>query len=64
MAVPDEYYEYDNGTYSDYYGNETLVETMEDAEGETGTLIVNSPWDDVTWVLTSAFLIFTMQSGN
>ncbi|CAG0881413.1 unnamed protein product [Darwinula stevensoni] len=23
----------------------------------------NGPWNDVTWILTSAFLIFTMQSG-
>lgn len=21
-------------------------------------------WDDATWILTSAFIIFTMQSGN
>lgn len=23
-----------------------------------------NPWDDATWVLTSAFVIFTMQSGE
>ena len=26
--------------------------------------ILPNPWDDATWILTSAFVIFTMQSGR
>ena len=31
-----------------------------------GDIIVKGPitWDDATWILTSAFIIFTMQSGR
>ncbi|KAK6179623.1 hypothetical protein SNE40_011939 [Patella caerulea] len=29
----------------------------------TTTSSPHSPWDDATWILTSAFIIFTMQSG-
>lgn len=28
------------------------------------TELKGNPWDDATWVLTSAFVIFTMQSGE
>ena len=24
---------------------------------------VSNPWDDATWILTSTFIVFTMQSG-
>ena len=32
---------------------------------ETEVAIVNNlTWDDATWILTSSFIIFTMQSGK
>jgi hypothetical protein len=32
---------------------------------ETEIAIVNNlTWDDATWILTSSFIIFTMQSGK
>ena len=36
------------------------------AENATGIDLTSSPitWDDATWILTSAFIIFTMQSGK
>lgn len=29
-----------------------------------GTLLGPATWDDATWILTSSFIIFTMQSGK
>ena len=41
--------------------NEDQVVTMSAKEALEKALI---SWDDATWILTSAFIIFTMQSGN
>ncbi|XP_075253265.1 ammonium transporter 2-like [Convolutriloba macropyga] len=30
---------------------------------ETTTVAASNPWDDATWILTSTFIVFTMQSG-
>ena len=44
------------------YENETVNSTACPVYVHKVHILAN-PWDDATWVLTSAFVIFTMQSG-
>ena len=44
------------------YENETVNSTVCPVYVHKVHILAN-PWDDATWVLTSAFVIFTMQSG-
>ncbi|XP_071845042.1 putative ammonium transporter 2 isoform X2 [Apostichopus japonicus] len=44
--------------------NFNTTDSFSDVENCSSTVtITGNPWDDATWVLTSAFVIFTMQSG-
>ncbi|XP_014673215.1 PREDICTED: putative ammonium transporter 3 [Priapulus caudatus] len=59
--------------YDDWYRNEELPVIMlniTNANGTTFTVPIpfrrssaQTTWDDATWILTSSFIIFTMQSG-
>ena len=51
--------------------NATHRPTFKQTESQTTSFYVTSKspddeitWDDATWILTSAFIIFTMQSGK
>ncbi|XP_046350572.2 putative ammonium transporter 3 [Haliotis rufescens] len=44
---------------TEVYGNDSFISNVTESTPPQS----NSPWDDATWILTSAFIIFTMQSG-
>jgi hypothetical protein len=58
----------DYGTFTPSYQDDasTGVESSSAALHVASTTIDTSPitWDDATWILTSSFIIFTMQSGK
>ncbi|XP_033112705.1 putative ammonium transporter 3, partial [Anneissia japonica] len=48
--------------YDEYYG-ETNITFEKNSTEESNTEKPGNSWDDATWILTSSFIIFTMQSG-
>ena len=60
----EEYLEFFNQSCNSSIGvNGTLVLSAPTTKA-TPTGSGNNSWDDATWILTSAFVIFTMQSGK
>ncbi len=56
----------DAGNPSKLAGTNTSMAPMVTTEQPMVVMTTEEPmtWDDATWILTSSFIIFTMQSGK